>query len=137
MRGMIKREDKRGEADSPIFGTVIFTILNLAFFILLLTFVWRSANGAAVYEEIYAKQIALAIDKAKPGTQIVINVDKGLQIADKNRQPRSEIFKIDSDKGQVAVSLSEGKGGYEMSYFNNYGIITEINNEGNLIITVK
>ena len=134
---MIKRGDKRGEADSPIFGTVIFTILNLAFFILLLAFVWRSANGAAVYEEIYAKQIALAIDKSKPGTQIVINVDKGLQIADKNKQPRGEIFKIDSDKSRVIVSLSEGKGGYEMSYFNGYNVITEVNNEGNLIVTVK
>src|SRR3990167_9089783 len=53
-------------------STIIFIVLNLIFFLAMFAFVARTGSNAAIYEQIYAKEIALAIDQARPGTTISI-----------------------------------------------------------------
>jgi hypothetical protein len=130
----MRRLEKRGE--SPIWGNVIFTILNLIFFVLLLVFVSRSAGGAQVFEQSYAKEIALAINKAEPGTQIVFDISNGLEIAEDNGQSIEKIFIFSEEENSIVVSLTKGKGGYRMNYLNDYDIISEINRD-ELILTIK
>jgi len=138
---MIKRghlsclfKDKRGEG--LVFPVVIFIVLNLMFFSLLMFFVFKSSTGALVYEQAYAKEIALMIDSAKPVTIFSIDFTKGLEIAENNRLS-SESMKdlVDFKDNKVIVKL-EDKGGYAFEYFSNYEISSYFN--GNfLIITVN
>lgn len=104
------------KADTMILETFIFIILNLIFFLAVLVFVWKAGDNAFVYEQAYAKEIALAIDNGKPGTSIFIDVKDGLEIADKEKQERNKIFKIDEQEGRIMVNLI-GRGGYSFRYF--------------------
>jgi uncharacterized protein (UPF0333 family) len=72
-------ENKRGEfVDIIGLKETIFLVLNIVFFVIMFGFVYSSGTRAFVYEESYAKQIALLIDNAKPGMNILINFDKGI-----------------------------------------------------------
>jgi len=86
---LIKKEklknkmNKRG--DEIVMEQAIFIILNLIFFLTLLYFVYNSSSGSFVNEQYYAKQIALMIDEAKPGTVISIDVTDGYNLVKKNK----------------------------------------------------
>lgn len=101
--------------------TVIFIVLNLFFFLSLLYFVSNSANGAFIYEQAYAKEIALLIDNAKPDSTIYVSLDNIIPVAAKNSVKPSEIIRIDSANKRVIVSLT-GKRGYSMQYFSDYNV---------------
>ena len=107
--------NKRG--DTILIETFIFIFLNLIFFAAILVFVWRMGTGIAVYEEVYAKEIAFIIDSAKPGMQISFDMTKVVEIASKSNIGRNEIVSIEG--GVVNVKLSSGEG-YGMKYFSNY-----------------
>lgn len=126
-------EDKR--ADSPIYGTVIFIILNLMFFVILIAFIYKSSTGALIYEQAYAKNIALLIDKAEPEMEISIDMTKAVNAAEKNNWEKEKIVKIDKIKNKVIVKL-DSKEGYAFHYFSDYDINTKFDGN-NLIINVK
>ena len=65
MKKLVK--DKRGKM-TFLTGVVMFIILNVVFFTVLFLFLGIKGTGSGIYEQIYAKQIALLIDQAKPGT---------------------------------------------------------------------
>lgn len=121
------------KAESLILSPVLFIILNLIFFAALLVFVVKSSTGAVVYGEAYSKQIALLLDKAKPGMQIQFDFEKGLKIAEKNKYS-GEIVKIDKENNEVIVKLNL-RGGYGFKYFSDYDIVSYFN-ENILIIIV-
>jgi len=116
--------DKR--AEDIIFPVIIFIILNLIFFGSLWYFIYQSSIGVLVYEQVYAKQIALLIDNAKPEMTMLINFDKGLEIAGENKQEKENIVMVNSEERSVIVKLS-GKGGYKMNYFSGYDVSTRWN----------
>jgi len=62
---------------------VILFIIIAVFAAAILLFVARAGSQVTVNEQIYAKQIALAIDKAKPGTQINLDISKLYDISEK------------------------------------------------------
>jgi len=126
---------KNKKGDAPIIETVIFITLNVAFFVLFLVFIFRSAAGAVVYEQAYAKQIALLLDGAKPGMAIVVNFEPGIRIADKNKQNLDEAVKINNETNSVIVSLLPGKGGVSYQFFSDYNIQTRLD-KTSLIINV-
>ena len=71
-------------------------------------------GSAAVLEEKYAKQIALAIDAAEPGMVITLNMEDAIRKAEGER----DIDKLVSiEENVVTVKLRE-KGGYSYSFFN-------------------
>ena len=117
------------------FPTVIFVILNITFIVLLFVFVARADDSAGVYEQAYAKQIALFIDKAEAGTSVIFDISEAGKIADERNQLRKNIVKIDNEKKQVVVSLSS-KGGYRFDFFVDKEVVSEVNGD-NLILTVR
>ena len=105
---------------------VIFFILNLVFIIMMLIFVARTGSGASIYEEIYAKKIALMIDEAKAGTTIEIDIAKLIEVAKKNDAQAK--FNIDEENKKVSVYLAQG-GGFSFNYFSSYKIYPLVNYE--------
>lgn len=114
---------------------VIFIVLNILFFVLLAAFVIRSGNGAAIYEQAYAKQIAIFLEKASPGMVISLNMSNALDIA-KNKGKEFDKVVIISE-GKVKVSLT-GSGGYAYKYFSSYPvkIISNLDEKGIIKIEV-
>jgi len=93
---------------------IVFLILTLIFFVTLMVFVGKSSTSASIYEEIYAKKIALLIDRAKPDTYIYIDISKIVEIAKKNNIKPEDIFEIKDNYVKVNVGF-----GYSFKYFNN------------------
>ncbi|MBS3085355.1 hypothetical protein J4225_01590 [Candidatus Pacearchaeota archaeon] len=111
---MVKR--KRG---TFLAENIIFIVLNLAFLIILMLFLFKQGSGAILLEQSYAKQIALLINSAPAGTEIQINMQEGFELADKNKVNRADVVNIYGNI--VKVKLSE-KGGYEYSFFNDVDV---------------
>ena len=125
--------NKRG--DTIALETVIFIVLNVAFITILLVFVVKSSSGDFIYEQVYAKQISLLIDEAKPQMTIQLNVEKGLDIAKKNNQNIDSIFNFNNNK--VVVNLL-GKGGYSFQHYSGYDIETKLDGSYlNIIVREK
>lgn len=98
-----------------ISSTVIFIILNVVFFAALFIFVgWAGAN-TSIKEQTYAKQIALLIDQAKPGTNLTIDISELYTIAEKNRYSQVP-FDINYESNMITIKLVSGKG-YSYNYF--------------------
>lgn len=95
---------------------LVFIILNLVFLSILILFVVSKTGNPAHWEEIYAKQIALIIDAAKPYSEITLNMEKGFDIAKEEGIPKEDIVTI--NENIVTVKLSPGTG-YSYSFFNN------------------
>jgi len=119
------------KAENLLFPTVIFIVLNIIFFGILLIFVFKSSSGALVYEQTYAKQIALLIDEAKPGMIIKLDMEKGKEIADKNNLDESKIVDIKDNLVKVVLG---NKGGYSFKYFLDYDVSYYFDN--NVLIIV-
>lgn len=98
---------------------VIFIILNLLFLAIVILFLVKQGSGAILLEQSYAKNIALLIDSAKPVMELRLNMDKGIELAEKNGVSIDEIVQINGNI--VKVKLSE-EGGYEYSFFNNVDV---------------
>ena len=94
---------------------VIFIILNIAFLSILIVFIFSRAGSAAVLEEKYAKEIALAIDSARPGMIIYLDMSDAIKAAGKNGLGPNGLVKID---GNIVTVDLQGKGGYSYSFFN-------------------
>jgi len=131
-RGTSGGESIEGDIVMP---EIIFIILNIIYFGLLIVFVVKSSTGAWIYEQAYAKQIALVLDQSKPGMTISMNFTKAIQIADKNKRKKENTFKIDSSKNKVILTLSNS-GGYSYNYFVDYDITYKFDGN-NLVFNIK
>ncbi|MDO8528871.1 MAG: lytic transglycosylase domain-containing protein [Nanoarchaeota archaeon] len=109
---------------------VIFIILNLAFIGIIALFISLKTGDAGALEEVYAKQIALMIDSAKPDMIISLNMKEGIDKAKKElgEDKIEDIVKISGNI--VSVSLRQGKS-YSYSFFNNVDVSYYINKENN------
>lgn len=125
-------KNKKGSDMLP--EQVIFIVLNIVFFVVLLTFISKSSDGASLYEQSYAKQIALMLDRAKPGTTFVMDIMDGINVKDKSKS-LNETIKIDKENNKVIVSL-RGSTGYTFKYFHNYDLEYKITNKY-LTVSVK
>lgn len=103
--------------------TVITIILIVLFAAFLFVFVGQQKNGAGVWEDVYAKEIAQIINLAEPGDEISIDIHYATEIAKKNRYRALEsIVKFDNENREVVVKLRD-KGETRFSYFNDVEII--------------
>lgn len=96
---------------------------------ILLLFLFSKAGSAAVLEEKYAKQIALAIDASEPGMTITLDMENALKIAEKEGQNLGKIVVIEDNI--ITVKLRE-KGGYSYSFFNDVLAEESYNGPNNL-----
>lgn len=122
---MLDKKQKNRKAGKMLFPTVIFIVLNIMIFGILLVFVSRTFGGAVVYEQAYAKQIALLLDSAKPIMEIKLNMEEGMKLAEKNDIDFGEIVKIENNA--VIVKLSR-RGGYSHSFFNDVNVTASPDN---------
>lgn len=109
---------------------IIFITINLAFLTIVLLFVFSRMNGAAPLEELYAKNIALAIDAARPESQIIFNVEDAITRAQKEGQDLEKIITI--SENVVNVKLDPNGVGYGYSFFSdvNVSAFLKLNNNG-------
>jgi prolyl oligopeptidase PreP (S9A serine peptidase family) len=128
-------EDKRGNEGDVLTPQIIMIVLTVLFFMGLIYFANNAASGAEVYEEAYAKQIALFIDKAKPGTKFIFDFKDALSIAEKNKIALENLVRIEDNR--VIVRL-DSRGGYEMVYFSKLDVdVKENYDEGRVEIYVS
>ncbi len=100
---------------------IIYLILLIIFFVGMLASVNSKANGAPVWEDYYAKEIALIIEKSSPGDSIAIDIQKATEVAKKNKLSNEEIFIFDNFENEVCVKLSAGRASC-YNYFNDVNI---------------
>lgn len=105
------------KAVDTLFNTFIFIILNIIFFVVMFIFVARAGTGTSIYEQTYAKQIALLIDQVKLGTTITMNISELYEIAEKNKY-KERPFDINYQENKITIKLASGKG-YSYYYFTN------------------
>lgn len=120
--------NKRGE--EQVLPQIIFVSLNILVFTILIVFVNSSSGGVSVYEPMYAKQIALAIDEASPGMNIRIDLSEGIEIATENEMDRKKIIRVDNDENFVRVKLSKS-GSHQFYFFSDYYIEQQL--DGNIL----
>ncbi len=134
-RGLFFYNKKAEEILLPI---IIRVIIFIVFFGLLLIFVYKSSTGAVIYEQAYAKQISLMIDRAEPASQITIDFEKGIKIAKENKITSKESLVTVKDN-VVFVKLSNN-GGYSFRYFSDYDVSSYFQDDdvgNNLIISIN
>jgi len=113
--------NKKARIGDIVMDNIIYLILLIIFFIGMLAFVNNKMNGAAVWEDYYAKEIVKVIDSSKPGDDIIIDVHKATEIAKKNKIDNEEIFSFTNFQNKVCVKLSAGRAGC-YSYFNDVNV---------------
>ncbi|MBD3247331.1 hypothetical protein GF378_01795 [Candidatus Pacearchaeota archaeon] len=106
---------------------VIFLVLNLIVITILLLFIYSRTGGIILYEETYAKNIALLIDSAKPGTEFYLNMENALEEAEDNAWDVKKTVKINNKRNMVTVQLSEDSG-YSYSFFNDLKVVSRFDN---------
>ncbi len=128
---------KNKKAETGILETIIFIILNLVFCAAILIFVHNASSQSFIYEQAYAKQIALIIDNARADSIIMIDISELKKISDKNQKPVEDVFSVDKNNNKVKVNLNK-KGGYSYNYFSNYNVEFKVNGKYlSVIITNK
>ena len=96
--------------------TTIYIVLAILLFVGIYFSVSRVGSQAGIYEQIYAKQIALVIDNARAGTEVGLDIGGMLDVAGENSFT-GNVINIDNEKSKVTVYLVEGRG-YSFNYFN-------------------
>lgn len=128
---MLKR-NKRGEI---LIENIIFIILNVVFLTILVLFLVKQGTGVVLLEDAYAKQIALLVDSAKPGTIMELDMSKALKVTEEKGIPFKGI--ITRNKNYLMVKLSE-KSGAEYPFFNDVDVGFYSDEEaGKYIITIS
>ncbi|MEK6800491.1 MAG: hypothetical protein AABY10_01455 [Nanoarchaeota archaeon] len=104
-----------------LYGYVIYLILLLMFTGMMFYFIRSEMNGASVWSDYYAKEIARQINLAEPNQKITINIQKATEIAKNNRiTDFNSTFYFINDENKICVKISDGKTCY--FYFNNVNI---------------
>ncbi len=126
-----KRVFKKNKKAEILIGNVIFILLNVLFLFVLILFLLKQGDGTIVLEQLYAKQISLLADSANPEMLIKIDMERGMEVAEKNGIDFREVVKITGNV--VEVKLGENSG-YSYSFFNDVRLNAypdELNNEYN------
>ena len=126
--------NKKSESGDLMWENVGYPILILIVFAgLFLSFNLLSGYTSFV-EQKTAKQIALTLDKARPGTEININLVELFNKAEKNKF-EGNVISIDNDKKIVSVRSNVGKG-YEFYFFSDDKIVWNLD-KGNKQLVLK
>ena len=105
-----------------ILDSIIHIVIFILFFSGMFWFVTSYNDGAVLWEDFYAKQIANLINNAEPGMEIKVDVTRISGIAIKRGKDVKRIVDIDNVNNRVIVDLRNKKGA-SFAYFNNVDII--------------
>lgn len=95
-------------------GTLVFLLLNLAFFSIMFIAVSRAGVSAPYLEKSYGSQIALLIDSSKKGTTLSIDIVELLQTAQKEKI--NPVIKLDCGTNEVIIKITNSDG-YRHAFF--------------------
>lgn len=118
---MIKKRNNRGI--TLLLENIIFIILNLIFIAILIFFLVSRSNSAGVLEEKYAKEIALALDSARPGMMITLNMADAISAAQGNLGKNANLDSIVAITGNVVTVNLGTPNGYSYSFFNDIKVV--------------
>jgi hypothetical protein len=120
--------NKKG--DTVAYEVIIFVVLNVAFFAVMLIFIWRAGSGSAIFEQAYSKEIAMMISSAKPGMSYFFDMRQPIQIikSEKWMSPAlddakilQKIITIKPEENLVTATFITN-GGHSFRYFTNYDV---------------
>jgi len=117
---MLRYSNKRGE--SLLMENIMFILITAVFFAILITFLVSKMNSLAVYEEVYAKKIALLLDYAKPEMKIEVSLN---DIISQDKLKKEEISldgSISVNGNSVNVKFYPDGKGYSYSFFSDVKI---------------
>jgi len=119
-------KNKRAQGEDLLWNYAVYLVLFGLVAGLFITAIYHQKNGAAIYEDFYAKEISKLINIAKPGDVITIDVKQASDVAFDNKVlSKSETFVIDNSKKQICVKLGLGKRTC-YSYFNDVAVTREL-----------
>lgn len=103
------------KSQDTIAGTVVFTIVAAVFFGIMILFVSQIGTGAGTLEKIYSREIAVAIDSMRTGTEITFYLPKLFDNAKENNFNGNIIFP-DYENGTITIKAASGEGQSYMYY---------------------
>jgi len=112
--------EKRG-IGGPLMDNLVYILFVVVFLMMMFLGVARAGSSSTLYEQVYAKQIALVIDKAEPGIEVELDIYDLYNFARKNKF-NGEVVKIDNSKNKVSVKVVDGEG-YDFYYFKDINIV--------------
>lgn len=136
-RGRITGKGMSRRGVNLLMNQILFIILIVAFAAIMITFIVRFGTRASIQEQIYAKQIALAIEKARAGTSVTMDISELYSFIKENRF-EGRIVNIDNENKKVIIHLASGTG-YSFSFFNDNPVAWNIDQkkgEEKLILNV-
>lgn len=122
------------KADASLLETIIFLILNIIFFLTMGYFAYNSGTQSFIYEQAYAKQLALLVDNARPDMVVMVNIDELIPIALKKNKDINQVFSVDENTNEIKVNLNP-KGGYSYKYFSDNSVKLDVK-ENYLFVTI-
>jgi len=126
---MVRKMNKKGV--DLLSENIVYLLLVVLFLVGMFLAVDRVGRQVTLYEQVYAKQIALIIDKTEPGMDIEYRNFKMFSLAAKNNAPQN-IIEIDNQNNIVTVRLSQGNG-YHYEFFNDVDVVWNIIPKNNTI----
>ena len=103
-------------------SNVVYILLTVLFLIFILAVISQNRNGAGVWEDYYAKEIARAVDLTKPGDEVSMDIHYASVIAQKNGfMDFQRMVRFDNAAHEIIVQLRTS-GNSHFSYFNDVNI---------------
>lgn len=114
------------KATNFLTNEVAYIILLVLAIALTFAVVYKYQNNAGTWQDYYSKEIVRMINSGQAGDEISLDVQKGTEIAKKNGLDlqSGDLFRFDSAKKEVCVSLSKGKPSCYF-YFRDLTIVAE------------
>lgn len=110
--------NRKGDGgDNIAWDYVAFLIIGVVFFGGMYYWVSAHVGSVALWEDLYAKEIARVLNEAQPGDELFLDVTPATKIAFDNGMRSDEIFRFDNDRHTVSVHLKPHSG-TTFSYFN-------------------
>ncbi|MEK6896651.1 MAG: hypothetical protein AABX12_04300 [Nanoarchaeota archaeon] len=117
--------NRKGEGmDNALGWYVAYFVLLVIFFIGSLYYVWGLQDGAALWEDVYAKEIVRIIERAQTPEEVALDVHLLTELAQKSGKSLKEVVRFDNDKHLVTVS-TKPYGGTSYGYFHDVKIIDD------------
>ena len=118
------------KASEMLIEGVVNVVIVLIFFGIVFLAVYLFGEGISLREQLYSKEIALAIDSSKPGTILTYDLsgfhDKILNVGTENV--------ISFKDNSVTIKLDRKGKGYSTKYFSNYEVSSAFDDDGNKLI---
>lgn len=129
----MKKMNKCAESEgmSLLMEKVVYILFILVFAGMVIGFFIRFENQAVIYEQVYAKELALLIDKAEPGIEMDIDIFEIYNKARKNNF-NGDVVEIDNEENIVIVRLASSKG-YRYSFFNDVDVVWDLDRNKDIL----